>query len=228
MALINWFKNKITFANGKTPALNATNLNNLQSKIESDLSDYIQDGLKTIIDDRIAENKVSGMPIGSGCDFFGNTPPEDFMFADGSAISRTTYAELFAIIGTAYGAGDGSTTFNLPDKRECVSVMFKEGSEKFGTLGEQVGSNETTLTADNLPNQTGSFGFHGASVGSIVHTVSGVFSSSTRIDNTYRDGGSQVMGAPSYKSITFNNGGSSTPFSNIQQSLVCNYIIKVK
>src|SRR5258708_8105207 len=58
------------------------------------------------------------MPIGAGCDYWGSTVPNgSFKFADGSALSRTTYAALFAIIGTTFGAGDGSTTFNLPDKR---------------------------------------------------------------------------------------------------------------
>jgi microcystin-dependent protein len=65
----------------------------------------------------------ASMPVGSGIDFFGTTPPENYMFADGRAISRTEYSELFSIIGTTYGTGDGSTTFNLPDKRERVSVM---------------------------------------------------------------------------------------------------------
>ena len=63
------------------------------------------------------------MPIGSGMDYYGSVAPKNYMFADGSAISRTRYAELFNIIGISYGEGDGSTTFNLPDKRERVSVM---------------------------------------------------------------------------------------------------------
>lgn len=45
------------------------------------------------------------------------TPPTGWLKANGSAVSRTTYADLFAVVGTSYGAGDGSTTFNLPDLR---------------------------------------------------------------------------------------------------------------
>lgn len=52
--------------------------------------------------------------------YAGNTAPANTMFCDGSAISRTTYADLFAVIGTKYGTGDGSTTFNLPDFRGRV------------------------------------------------------------------------------------------------------------
>ena len=83
-----------------------------------------------------------GLPIGSGMDYFGTTAPSGYMFADGSAISRTQYAELFAIIGTTYGAGDGSTTFNLPDKREAVTIM-KSASD---TLGTTKGSNSVSYT----------------------------------------------------------------------------------
>lgn len=70
------------------------------------------------------EQVNSGMflPIGAGCDYYGATAPVGFMFADGSAISRIKYEQLFKIIGTIYGAGDGKTTFNLPDKRNRVSI----------------------------------------------------------------------------------------------------------
>jgi hypothetical protein len=53
-------------------------------------------------------------PIGLTIPFFGSTPPAGWLFADGSAVSRTTYAALFALMGTSYGAGNGTTTFNLP------------------------------------------------------------------------------------------------------------------
>ena len=58
----------------------------------------------------------------------GGTPPAGWLEADGSAISRTTYAELFALIGTTYGTGDGSTTFNLPDARGRTAIGAGQGS----------------------------------------------------------------------------------------------------
>lgn len=97
------------------------------------------------------------VPIGSGIDFYGTVAPENYMFADGSAISRTTYDVLFSIIGTTYGAGDGSTTFNLPDKRERVSVMYKEGStngtnqQTLNRMGAHGGEFKHTLTISELP-----------------------------------------------------------------------------
>lgn len=58
-----------------------------------------------------------GVPTGSVTWFAADTPPSGWLECDGSAVSRTTYAALFAAIGTTFGSGDGSTTFNLPDLR---------------------------------------------------------------------------------------------------------------
>ncbi len=56
------------------------------------------------------------VPTGSAIPFSGTgATPTNYLLADGSAVSRTTYADLFAVIGTTYGSGDGTTTFNLPD-----------------------------------------------------------------------------------------------------------------
>jgi Phage Tail Collar Domain/Phage terminase large subunit len=64
------------------------------------------------------------VPLAGGMDYWGTTVPNSsFAFPIGQAISRTTYASLFAIMGTTYGSGDGSTTFNLPDKTGRVSAM---------------------------------------------------------------------------------------------------------
>ena len=61
---------------------------------------------------------LSGMvPSGAVLYFAGQTAPAGWLKANGAAVSRTAYAALFAAIGTTYGAGDGSTTFNLPDLR---------------------------------------------------------------------------------------------------------------
>jgi hypothetical protein len=65
---------------------------------------------------------AGGIPIG-GVNFFAtSTAPTGWLSCDGSAVSRTTYSALFAAIGTTFGAGDGSTTFNLPDPREAALI----------------------------------------------------------------------------------------------------------
>jgi hypothetical protein len=68
------------------------------------------------------------IPLGGGMDFWGTVVPNSsFAFPIGQAISRTTYATLFSLISTTFGVGDGSSTFNLPDKTGRVSAM-KESS----------------------------------------------------------------------------------------------------
>lgn len=86
-------------------------------------------------------------PAGIIMPFAGTVAPQGCLFCDGSAVSRTTYAALFAVIGTNYGEGDGSTTFNIPDLSGRV-VIGVSNSHALGTTG---GSETVTLTADQLP-----------------------------------------------------------------------------
>lgn len=69
-------------------------------------------------------------PTGSVLPFAGSTAPSGFLICDGSAISRTTYADLFKVIGTTYGAGNGSTTFNLPNYSSARMVTSSTVSVK--------------------------------------------------------------------------------------------------
>ena len=62
------------------------------------------------------------IPTGSVIPFTGETPPEGFLLCNGQEVSRVTYARLFDVIKKKYGAGDGSTTFNVPDYRELTLV----------------------------------------------------------------------------------------------------------
>lgn len=86
-------------------------------------------------------------PAGIIIPFAGTVAPQGCLFCDGSAVSRTTYAALFAVIGTTYGEGDGETTFNIPDLSGRV-VIGVSNSHALGTTG---GSETVTLTADQLP-----------------------------------------------------------------------------
>lgn len=65
---------------------------------------------------------INPIPAGTVLPFAGSTEPEGFLFTEGQEILRNAYPNLFAAIGTTYGAGDGVTTFNLPDYREMVLV----------------------------------------------------------------------------------------------------------
>jgi microcystin-dependent protein len=158
------------------------------------------------------------LPIGAGCDYFGTVAPENYMFADGSAISRTEYAELFAIIGTTYGVGDGSTTFNLPDKREAVSMM--KGSS-YATLGESVGANSKKIGKDNLPNVAVKVKYQ-------HYPVVTNASANTTYENDNRAIAFNVTDTSTESHLGTEALGSGTAFNVMQKTLVCNYIIRVK
>lgn len=97
-------------------------------------------------------------PAGAVLPFAGNSIPSNWLLCDGSAVSRTTYADLFAAIGTTYGSGDGSTTFNLPDTRANVIAGYKSGDANFGTLGAIVGEATHLLTVNEIPPHTHDLG----------------------------------------------------------------------
>ena len=71
------------------------------------------------------------VPAGAVCSFAGTSAPDGWLVCDGAAVSRTTHAALFAQIGTAFGAGDGDATFNLPDLRD----EFVRGSSATRAVG---------------------------------------------------------------------------------------------
>ena len=92
-----------------------------------------------------------GNPPGAILQFAGLTAPEGYLLCQGQAVSRAGYARLYAVIGVIYGAGDGSTTFNLPDYRGRVPVGFSPGEIEFATLGQRGGAKRHTLTVDEIP-----------------------------------------------------------------------------
>jgi microcystin-dependent protein len=102
---------------------------------------------------------ASGVKTGTIVSYGSNTAPDGFLDCDGTAVSRTTYSALFAIIGTTYGTGDGSTTFNLPDLQDNVA-LGKSGTKSIGSTGGSAtqtttGSvNNHTLTVSQIPSHT--------------------------------------------------------------------------
>lgn len=94
----------------------------------------------------VSGSALSGSATGRIIWHAGTGTPEGTLYCDGSAISRTAYPELFAVIGTTYGAGDGSTTFNIPDLRGLFLRGTEGAAETLGTEQE-----------DAIRNITGSF-----------------------------------------------------------------------
>ena len=91
------------------------------------------------------------LPVGAIIPYSGSTIPTNFLLADGSAVSRTTYSELFEAIGTTYGAGNGSTTFNLPNLKGKVPVGRDSSDTSFDVLGETGGEKTHQLTVNEMP-----------------------------------------------------------------------------
>lgn len=86
------------------------------------------------------------MPTGVILPFGGTIAPTGFFLCDGSEISRTTYADLFGVIGTTYGSGDGTTTFNLPNATVALSIVGSVPVKGNGTtIGLTNGANEFGL-----------------------------------------------------------------------------------
>lgn len=83
--------------------------------------------------------------------FAGAVAPTGWLICDGSAISRTTYAELFNAIGTVYGIGDGTTTFNIPNLKGKVVVGLDTAQTEFDSLGESGGAKTHTLSVNEIP-----------------------------------------------------------------------------
>ena len=113
--------------------------------------------VKDYIDEQINRRSADFL-VGSVQAFAGSTTPTGWLFCDGSAVSRTDYADLYAVIGDTYGAGDGSTTFNLPN----LVDKFVEGSATAGT--------EKTA---GLPNIKGEIGFRAFDADNLM-TVNGL------------------------------------------------------
>lgn len=96
---------------------------------------------------------IASVPAGAVCAFARPTPPTGWLTCNGAAVSRTTYAQLFAAIGTTYGAGDGSTTFNLPELRgEFIRGL---DSGRGIDTGRTLGSAQAASIESHVHNVTG-------------------------------------------------------------------------
>jgi microcystin-dependent protein len=98
--------------------------------------------------------------------YAGSTAPTGTLLCDGTAVNRTTYLNLFAVIGTTFGSGDGVTTFNLPNA-ENRSIIGAGGTYSVGATG---GSATHTLTTAELPAHTHTQDAHSHTVTDPGHT----------------------------------------------------------
>lgn len=168
------------------------------------------------------------MPAGVVMPFAGSSAPTGYLLCYGQAVSRATYADLFDVLGTTYGAGDGSTTFNLPDLRgravagkddmggSAANRLTNSGTGNSGingsALGAAGGADRHAITQAQLPSYNLSISGMGW-----YHTSGG---------STY----GHLNGSGSHffqgQGNTIPSGGGNEAHPNVQPSLILNYIIK--
>ena len=191
----------------------------------------------------------SPLPAGIVMAWSGGAAPLGWLLCYGQAVSRTTYAGLFASIGTQYGAGDGSTTFGIPDLRGRVIAgvddmggsaagrLTSGGSGINGTIrGAAGGAQSIALSEDQMPSHR----HFGTTDSGTPHAHSGTadegfFSSGLSGSSSqplYRSGGGTPLtvsiSAESAHTHTFATGfaGGSGPHINVQPTMVLHYVIK--
>jgi microcystin-dependent protein len=178
------------------------------------------------------------VPLLGGMDFWDTIAPNSsFIFPAGQAISRTTYSAAFARWGTTYGSGDGSTTFNVPDKTGRVSAMLDPTGARLtgstlpnaNTIGTAGGSDKETLVTANLPPYTPSGSITNGTI-NLSNNAIGFFANANSAAGGGNAGTSNGAITASQTTSTFSGaaqGGASTPFSLLQPMIVCNYIIRI-
>ena len=152
--------------------------------------------------------------VGAVVAFAGSTSPAGWLLCDGSAVSRATYAALFAVIGTTYGSGDGSTTFNVPN----LTDKFIQGNSTSGTV-----------KSAGLPNITGGYDLRPWGSGSAILSPTGAIISDGLVGQSANQIATTSTGLKSQK-IRFNASNSNSIYGNsttVQPpALTMRYIIK--
>lgn len=184
---------------------------------------------------RKASNTISKQPLdlpsATVHAYAGSTAPEGWDMCDGAAISRTTYASLFAIIGTTYGVGDGSTTFNLPDMRgqflralDDMGTAAGAASVDVDGTARTVGQTQSNATAKN--GLTATSNTTGSHTHNTLYTRTVVSNSSTggtmNPDSSNNSKATSSSGSHSH-TITIGAGDTETR----PQNMGINYIIKL-
>lgn len=101
-----------------------------------------------------AEIEAEAVPTGTIFSYSASSAPTGYLLCDGTAVSRATYSTLFSLIGTDYGTGDGSTTFNTPNLKGKVPVGRDAAQTEFDALGETGGAKTHTLSIAEMPAHT--------------------------------------------------------------------------
>lgn len=187
-------------------------------------------------------------PTGAVMLYAGTTAPGGWLICDGRAISRTEFAALFAAIGGTYGAGNGSTTFNIPDCRGRVIAGVDGGAGRLtgpvvgsvgGTLGAVGGEQAHVVSAAEMPahqhsgstdvqgnHAHSSFGPWRPGGGSPFINHDSSNDGDAGVHESVMTAATGVAGAHAHNFVT-SVAGSNWPHNNVQPTIVLNTIIKV-
>jgi len=193
------------------------------------------DGVTSNIQTQLDTISGTTLPAGSLLPYAGSSAPSGFVLCYGQELNRTTYATLFGVIGTTYGTGDGSTTFNVPDLRgRAVAGQDDMGGSSADRLtGQSGGVDGDTLGA------TGGAETHtlsGAESGTSAHShtlTGGIYSSDLASGGPTAVSLSNNATSPSYRETvdnfavsTSSAAAASSAHNNVQPTIILNYIIK--
>lgn len=173
------------------------------------------------------------VPIGASLEWTGPVEkiPLNFLLMNGQEISRTVYSEYFALVGTTYGAGNGTTTFNIPNKNGRTGRGYDPNNSKFNAIGKTGGEETHQMSVSEMPSHN--------------HSVNDPGHSHTTRDRWFMDAGGsgnlnmqgggngfarglQTVGVnASSTGISINNRGSSTPFNVLGTYITFPYIVRV-
>ena len=159
------------------------------------------------------------VPTGSVSAYGASSAPTGWLVCDGTAINRTTYSALFAIISTTYGVGDGSTTFNLPNLKGRVVVGYTASETEFDALGETGGEKTHTLTGG----ESGIAAHSHSSQYFTTGSADGNQSASYIYVGGQKDGGT---GAAGPSTSTAGDTSAASAHNNLQPYITLQYIIK--
>ena len=164
-------------------------------------------------------------PPGSIQMYAGSSAPQGWLFCDGSAVSRSTYAVLFAAIGTTFGTGDGSTTFNLPNLKGRAVVGRDPSDTDFNSIGKTGGEKEHILTINEMPSH--GHDLYGEDREDVDSNLNGIYDSAASGWKGIVGYGNGIWGSADYAGREYiANTGGDQPHNNLQPYIVMNYIIK--
>jgi microcystin-dependent protein len=165
------------------------------------------------------------IPVGTVWEFAGAAAPTGWLFCDGSAVSRTTYNTLFSVIGTTYGVGDGSTTFNLPDRRGRVGIGAGTGARN-GESGTGAITGGTALTTRSLGSWDGAETVALSTANLAPHTHTEQYPAQDGAETSLSTSTQGNLGSIGNAGIQTGSTGGGTPHNNMMPFLVLNYIIR--